>query len=385
MMQLHSYTYSVPYIIVAFLLLFSYRYELQSYTRKVTIQIIFLFLLFFIGLRGHLLTDFISYYPYFQTVPTINHLSEIFFTNTEYEKGFTIYVSIFKSIIPNYYVWIFFNSLIDLVAITWLFKKYSKSIVLSYIFFFAFAGFSMEVNLIRNMKSIILFFLSIPYLLQNRFFPYLLINLIGITFHTSSLFYIPLYFILNKTFPISILVIVFSIVNILFFLKIDLVNAVVEYLFLQLSGAGGLSKLHLYQETSSESYGFSIGYFERSLAYLLFMIYYKKLIADSPVNRILCNSFFLYYLIFYFFFNVSIFTERIPLLLIYSYWILYPNLLSLIKQYRLQLFLLAFTLCLLKISTRYSSIICRYENWLLGGISSYEERKNIYMSNPELW
>lgn len=383
-MQLHSYIYCLPYIGIAFLCLFCYRYELQASTRKITAQFLFLFLLFFIGLRGHLYTDFISYYAFFQEIPTLCNIEKIL-NYSEYEFGFTIYTSIFKTFIPNYYAWVFFNAIWDLIILTWFFTKYSKSVVFSFIFFIAFSGIVLETNLYRNVKAISLFLLSIPYLQQKRFIPYLLLNIIGVTFHSSSIIYIPLYFILNKTFPIKLLLILFVFVNILFFCNIDITGNIIEFLFLQLKGAGKLSKLYAYQANSTEAYGLSMGYLERTMGFIIVLINYKRMIADSSINKILCNSFFLYYLLFYFFFNVAVLTQRIPLLFIYSYWIVYPNLLSLVKRYRSNIYAFAFCFCILKITMSYSSIICRYDNLLLGGIMPYEDRKNIYLNNPELW
>lgn len=63
-----------------------------------------------------------------------------------------------------------------------------------------FALFLDSVNVMRNMKSISFFYLSIPFLIQRKALPYFILNLIGFGFHTSSIVYFPLYFILTKKY-----------------------------------------------------------------------------------------------------------------------------------------------------------------------------------------
>lgn len=62
-----------------------------------------------------------------------------------------------------------------------------------------FALFLDSVNVMRNMKSISFFYLSIPFLIQRKALPYFILNLIGFGFHTSSIVYFPLYFILTRS------------------------------------------------------------------------------------------------------------------------------------------------------------------------------------------
>ena len=159
-----SFLYSIPYLTIAVLLLSLSNFEWKKQTKKITITFVFIILLVFWGLRGHLYTDYISYYPFFQRIPDITKLNWRYIVNNEFEAGFVIYSSIIKTICPNYYFWVFVNSLIDLLILTHFFKRYSNSTLWSYIFFFGFMGLTIEINLLRNVKSIMLFLLSIPFL-----------------------------------------------------------------------------------------------------------------------------------------------------------------------------------------------------------------------------
>ena len=103
-MPLNSVLYAIPYIIIFGTLWFLYLNEVgrikNGLSPKHSRNLAFSLLLVFIGLRGHLYSDFISYYPFFENLPTINKLNDIFQGN--FEPGFVIYSSVLKTIIPNY-------------------------------------------------------------------------------------------------------------------------------------------------------------------------------------------------------------------------------------------------------------------------------------------
>lgn len=383
-MPLFSYTYAIPYLTIIFLLFILYNYECKKSTKIISIAFSFVILLIFIGLRGHLYTDFINYFPFFQSLPTITHLSWSYIETSEFESGFVFYSSLFKTFIPDYYCWIFINTLIDLIILTWAFRKYSYSVMWSYIFFFSFMGLLIEANLLRNVKSIMLFLLSLPYLQERKFLPYLFLNMIGITFHSSSVLYILAYFILNKQLTRKSLIIIFIVINIIFFFNIHIISGLIKWCSDWIPSSRGFSMLLRYIDNSEEQYPLSIGYIERTSAYIITMIYYNKLIKKNSTNIILCNSLFLYYIIFYISTEISILSSRIPLLFIFSYWFVFPNILSLVRnELRTKIYLLTFTFCCIKLSFSTNCIIHKYDNWLMGGIETFEYRKSIYLNNPE--
>ena len=77
MQPLFSYSYSVPYLLLSLSLLFLSLNELGKLhviDKKNSRYIAFILMLFFIGFRGHIKTDFINYYPYFNNLPIITDL-----------------------------------------------------------------------------------------------------------------------------------------------------------------------------------------------------------------------------------------------------------------------------------------------------------------------
>lgn len=380
-----SFVYSIPYLTIAVLLFSLSNFEWKKQTKEITIIFVFIILLVFWGLRGHLYTDYINYYPFFQQLPDITNLTWRYFANNEFENGFVIYSSIIKTICPSYYFWIFVNSLIDLIILTYFFKKYSNSTLWSYIFLFGFMGLIIEINLLRNAKSIMLFLLSLPFLMKRKFLPYLFLNLIGASFHSSSFLYIFVYFILNTHFSITAIITAFVTTNIVFLFKIPVLSEFISIFSEWMPANRGVAMLLRYVDNSDSQYLFSIGYIERTAAYIITAVYYKKLIRNNSMNKVFCNSLFLYYILFYICAEIEVLTTRVPLLFAFSYWFVFPNILALVpKRFSTKVYVLTFIFCCLKISTSTDLIIHKYDNWLMGGIESFEHRKILYENNPEI-
>lgn len=380
-MPTHSITYSFPYLFVIFILFILFLSEnkkIPLFSIKVSRNVAFMLMLGFIGLRGHLYSDFISYYPFFEYLPTIDNLSWSNLNNIEgFEVGFVLYSSLIKTLFPNYFVWIFVNTLIDLYVFRLAFRRYSYSEILPFIFFMAWQGLAIEFNLYRNSKAIILFLLSLHYLEERKALPYFMLNLLGLTFHTSALLYFPLYFILHRQYSKKILWICIIGVNVFYFIS-QFVHLNWGELLGFLGNERALMKLEGYQDRGV-LYGFSIGYFERTFVVILAITLYDKLIEQNSTNRIMINSLISYYALFLVFSNVAVLAERIPLLLIFSYWILLSNIFYLYRL-RWNIPVLIITLLMvMKVIVGNSQISCYYDN-LLWGIKEYQERYSMVMN-----
>ena len=378
-MPTHSITYSFPYLFVAFVLFILFLSEnkkIPLFSAKVSRNVAFVLMLGFIGLRGHLYSDFISYYPFFEQLPTIGSLSWNNLNIEGFESGFVVYSSLVKTLFPNYFIWVFVNTLIDLYVFRLVFRRYSYSEILPFIFFMAWQGLTIEFNLYRNSKAIILFLLSLRYLEERKALPYFALNLLGFTFHTSALLYFPLYFVLHRQYSKKLLWGCFIAVN-AFYFSSQFVGLNWGELFGFLGNERALMKLEGFQDRG-ELYGFSIGYFERTFAAVLALALYDKLIRQSSSNKMMINSLLLYYGFFLIFSNVLVLTERIPLLLIFSYWILLSNIVYLYRlRWNIPVLVIAL-LVVMKVVTGNSSIGCYYDN-LLWGIKGYQDRYSMVM------
>lgn len=378
-MPFYSFSYSLPYIILLCFLILLYLNEIRKvkfFSIKTGRVLGFFTILFFIGLRGHLFTDFVSYYPFYEELPPVFDIEGNTFLNYLFEPGFVVYSSIFKIFYLNYFTWVFINTFVDLLILYIFFKRYNNSsIILCFIVFLGFQGFFVEFNLYRNSKAIVLFLLSLSYLQKKHFIPYLLLNLLGVLFHSSALLYILVYPFLNMKINKLLIWIIFILFNILFLCNFHFTSHLTSYLAL-LSQLDNINmKLAIYQEESG-SYGISLGYIERLFSFVVFTVSYTKLVSKNEMNRIFYNCFLLYYFSFLLFADVAILTERIPLLFIFSYWILYPNTLQVQKGITRSIIYLVLFVFVLTKTLSINSVFCEYDN-LIWGIKSFEERYDI--------
>lgn len=369
-------SYSIPYLTVVIILFCLYLVE----TRKLKAGslsingarwIAYVLMWAFVGLRGHIMSDFISYYPYYERYPDIFHLSSADFLNG-FEVGFNIYTSIIKTFTDNYFVWVAVNTLIDIMVLAWFFHRYCRSMILPLIFFMAFNGLLMEFNLYRNMKAIDLFLLSVPYLLSRKWLPYFALNILGLTFHTSSALYLPLYFLLTLRMPKYVLWGGFIFANIIFIANVSVIGSIINNLsFIQ--NLQAYDKLTGYANEGSE-YKISIGYLERTISFLIFALLYKKMAKEDKSNVFFFNCYWIYYVSFLVFYEVSVFVDRIPTLFIFSYWVLYPHAVSLKYRYGQFVRLFIALLIPMKIISAFNYDGASYENILFDKPDFYKRK-----------
>ena len=394
-MEAFSYIYAIPYLaifLVFVVLLFWEFRQLNAgkepqYIRWIAI-IVFLF---FFGLRGYVYTDWAIYAPLFEKLPTIGEggllkvlstdFSEEFLTDVSMGKaglelGFVYFAVFFKSIFNNYFAFVFTNTIIDLLLLNIFLKRYTKYYILSIILFMVFGGFILEFNLLRNIKALLLFLVSLKYLQEQRIIPYFLLNVIGIFFHSSALIFLPLYFILNKQWPQWLIWSIFIVGNIIFLLHIKYLESITVTLADLMGGRMGVkARLYFVSDYYSQAYGLGLGYIERVATFLVIIFSQKKLKEQNAYNQIFINSFLLYFIIYFFFSEIMVAVERLSLLFVFAYWILYPELLFSIKKTANKWILIIAILgySTLKIIQANCTITSRYDN-LLFGIESFEDR-----------
>lgn len=372
--------YFIPYIIfIAILYIFylSEKKRIKLVDRKVSVACAYLVAFVFIGLRGHIMSDFIIYYPYFHSVPILKNLTlhQIFNVNI-FEPGFFIYTSLVKTIYSDYFFWVAVNTIIDLTVFYITFKRYCSSVILPLIFLIVFQGFTVEFNLFRNAKSIDLFLLSLPYLQRRSFLPYIGLNLLGVTFHTSAILYIPLYFLL--TLKIKKWIIWGGVIgaNVIFLFKLHIVGAIIGNIDI-LGSEHIYDKLSTYAKISNE-FRISFGYIERTISLILFSWFYSKLIKENTANNIFYNCFWIYYVLFMVFYEVQVFVERVPLLFIFSYWILYPNIMVIKTKYRKWINSMIWLLTFTRAVIGFNNVSMEYQN-ILWHKPNYEKTKKVQL------
>jgi hypothetical protein len=374
-----AFLYSMPYFLVfSFLLIFFFPITNRNigfsvYTSFTNIFAAFLLILF-IGLRAYVYTDWVNYLPWFKATPSFfngwdkvaNFLFEGKYQN--WEKGFNIYGILCKTFSSNYFFFQFISSFIDVVILYYFFKAYIPGrIVLGFIFFFLFSGLQIEINLLRNSKAIMLFLISIKYIEKRKISLYFLFNFIGCLFHISSVFYLPLYFILNKRIPKLVVLFAFLMGNILFLFSIKWLGVLLTLLSHSGSKLSFLIRLYLSSDLWSSSFGISIGFIERTISFFLFtFFFYDKLIKTKKENIIFINCFYMYIFFYLYCSEMLVLIQRMPILFIFSYWVLYPQIYDLLSSKRKKYFFAVLLFySTLKLLSNYHSEEFRYQNIIL--------------------
>lgn len=387
--MIYSYTYSIPYILFFLYFVFLSCFEFRFINKGRDIHLIRCFciigFLFFIGLRGFVYSDWYNYYPFFNSSLTLwdaNVLTS-FTTGTTAgmsEPGFILYTILIKSIFPDYYFWQFISTLIDVLFLNYFFKKYSKYYALGFLFFLLFSGFNIEINLLRNTKSLFIFLYSIQYIYNRRLLPFLCLNLIAFSFHFSAIFFFPLYFLLNLKISAKVSWILFIAGNAFFLLQIKFIGPIALFVA-NIIGGKVLIMTELYLNSSiyGVGYGLTIGFFERFLTFILLFSNYNKILKSSPYNRIFLNSYLIYFCCFSFLSEASIFIDRVTILFVFSYWILYPDFFFVLKRISNKfIFIFLFVIYgVLKLMMGHNNILREYENVLFGS-ESYAAKSSIF-------
>lgn len=379
-MAIYSYSYSVPYIIVIFILFYLAYLEKVSYSlnkKKQLINMASVLLIFFFGLRGFIQSDFQNYYPWYDKLPTLwNYSNFIKAFSENYEPGFVIFTIICKSIFPNYFFWVFVCAFIDIILLKKIFREYSFNVCLSFAIYFAIGAIIMEFNLMRNIKAILILILATKYIRERKFGKYMLCVCISTLFHLTAIIFVPLYFILNKKWPKTMLVAIFCICMAVLFLRISFLPIILPLIAQLLGGEYAvLTDYYFSSGALDASYGISFGLVERVITFFLVCRYYDKWIDKTGNKFIFLNMVIIYFMCFSLLTEMSVLLERFAYFFALSYCIFYPNLFRVIQfsNNRIILSFFVFSVFSLKIAQQTKSVVCKYDN-VLFGIESFEER-----------
>ncbi|MFV0391974.1 MAG: EpsG family protein [Paludibacteraceae bacterium] len=375
--------YSTPYIVlVIFFSLISViqlGVPFEEKSRKYLNYLVAIVFVVFYGCRGFVGWDWVNYYPYFQETPKLH---EFVFSNTRFDTGFSIYTSLIKSIFPNYNVFIFIHTIVSFIVLHWFFKKYLpiKYYAFAFALFVAIGGNIFEINLMRNLISLLLFLLSIPYIENRKFVNFLLLNIIGYFFHWSSICFLPLYFFIYRKLDIRYIFVLFVIGNVIYLMQLEYIKPVLEWLAGILGGVVEKKTTSYFGNAIfTKQYGVTLGYIERFATFVILMIYYNKLTKNSKTNTIFINSFLIYLVINLYFSEMNILISRVGNLFVFPYWVLWPkSLTNSTFKIKLILFSLFVAYSVIRINRQTNNIMYQYDNVILKSSKSYKERLKTY-------
>ena len=328
----------------------------------------------FLGLRGFIGWDWWAYYPSYNNLPS----------GFNYEIGYEIWSNIFYKIGLSYHHFTFINTVADILILAYVLKKYSKYPIFSMFLFLAVQGLSFEVDLLRNAKAVLLFIISIQFIKERKIIPFLILNILGMTFHISSIIYLPMYFILNRNYSRKIILPLIILGNIYYLLDTKIFIHILEYMSYVLPAAVG-GKITSYLSIIPQNYKLPIGtlYFERLVTFIMVFVFLHKEKGsrekENPYSLIMENSFYIFYLIFLFTSEFFIASTRIGILFIYANWFLWGDIIENLRNTKIKVavFLIAILIGGNRIYNHFdfngNKILYRYEN-IITDHKSYEEK-----------
>lgn len=384
-MEAVSFVYSLPYIclLATYLLLMLCENRIgRNYSRMACC---FLFVFFFGG-RGFIGWDWTSYHYLYQTFPTVidsSFVSELIFRESEnkgaMEKGFLVYLALLKSLGLSYFMFVLVSVLIDMCLVDRFIQRFCPNYALAMLLF-VYVYCNAEINLLRNMKSIVLFLFSLQYAEQRKILPFMALNLLGLTFHFSAIFYILSYWLFRIPLGRKVYVVLILMFNAIYFLQVNLIGSLIT---LVASWFGGKTEIvaEIYTNSSvTQEAGVSIGSLERLLTSLLVFVFWSDLTEKKERGRIFVNSFVVYLMWINLFWSFSIFIERIALLYMFCYIYIWSLIIKNVQLKNLRYITLCglFLYSVLRFGVKYNTIFYKYDNFMTLVYEDEEQRRGTF-------
>ena len=183
----------LPYLLVLSFIMSWIALEKKSLNRK-SFWVPLIVLVLFASIRSyHVGTDGRTY-----VIPFISQLDvEYFQIQENIEIGYQLLEYLLLSLTSDYF-WLFFvTALIVVYCYLTIIKKYSVNYWFSVFLFITLGVYTFFFNGLRQGLAMAIFALALPYLLEKRLIPYLIICFLASLFHLTALFMIPFYFLVN--------------------------------------------------------------------------------------------------------------------------------------------------------------------------------------------
>ena len=194
----------VYYSILAFLLYFGALNKIAKKYLNFERCILFFsafVLLFFAAFRsieiGADTVQYVSHFLKLSETPFSNFSSYKNGWYGDLETGYKIYNKILSYISQDSQTITIANSVLQIGLISILINKESKDKWLSIFLYFTFCFYQTALNLTPSSIASYFMFLAFPFVRERKIVPFLTFVLIGMSFHTSAFFFIPIYFLYN--------------------------------------------------------------------------------------------------------------------------------------------------------------------------------------------
>lgn len=374
-------TFALPYVLLLLFLavmavVFAQRCgneEDKSLCDSIVAISVCVFFIFF-AFRGYAYTDWVTYSITYKNVSWSDIFNIISDKHSAviHEPGFTLLMCICRIFSDEYAFLVVVITTIDIFLLIRFLKRWNiRNVPLVLMLIVAFQGVTIVFNLMRNQIAIFIFLNLIEYIVDRKPVKYFLGCFIAICFHSSSILYLPLYLFIGRRINKWIYLSLFIFFFMFFMSKVSLVSTIINLLNIE----GVVSeKIVAYTEMFSGERIFSItGTIEKvSLVGLIFLLYSR--LTEKKINIILINCLLINYFFYYMCAEFQMMSYRMFLLFEFPYWILWIEILNLVKipNNKRLVALFLFSLCFYIQVNDYVEPVQEYDNLLFGGKSQAE-------------
>lgn len=367
-------SYALPYALnIIFLGLFALVYhQTNEKVRHIITLTCFVNAVFFFGLRGYIWHDWQNYYILFHDFTMDDFQINPFLGGKEhfYEPGYVLFNIAIKYIYDDY---VFFQLVQCIICQTLLFRFMTRrrlNVPLFLLIFLSFYGYEILINLMRNSIALLIILNALEYIEERKPLQYFAMCLLALSFHVSSIAFIPLYWLLNIKIN-RWLYLFFFLSGVLFFLlRLKIISPILAL------ATGNDSRIEIMMDIYGkldEAKTLTLGFLERLSTGLLVFGYYRKLLEKDARNRVYINAVLLYMIIVFFFYEMETVSTRLCILVIFGYWMIYCQFPQIFyfRNNKILFCSLVMVYCLLKTIVYNNNGCYEYQNHLLG-CRSYE-------------
>lgn len=260
----------------------------QNNDKYILYLISFFIFCIFSGLKFNVGTDYQTYKNYYDYSNNPKYLIE-----NGVEPGYIYLMYCFRVLSIGFIGFWFIISCINFSFKYYIFKKYSPLLFASLLIYFVGLFMERDFDGIRQGLSIGICYLTIPYILKRKFWPFFILVLLASTVHASSLIFLPAYFIFRIKLRNNLIYFVVLLLISLVLFNISFTKLIINIL----PDSMIKSRIETYMSFSDGQYakkvGISVGILFRVVVLCLFTYLHKKIEVEERLYQFLRNGFFI--------------------------------------------------------------------------------------------
>jgi hypothetical protein len=261
------------------------------------------------GLKYNVGTDIAQYNSLYEHSSAYSNIAR-----TGVEPGYYVLMKLFRLFGLGFVFFWFMICLANLSAKFYIFKKYTPYLFPALLIYFVGLFFERDFDGIRQGIGIGICYLSIPFILKRRFWPFFILVLLATSIHVSSIIFVAAYWLPNMKFSNKFIIIVLVIQVLMVSLHLSVTQGLLG-LFPD-SFVKDRLETYLNSSTADEKYsgqvGLSIGILFRIMVLICFILFRKRIQIEEKLYAFLKYGFFVGIFFSLLFNDVDILSHRLP-------------------------------------------------------------------------